>query len=674
MLVVGLFALAGISLWQAYQSAQSRTAAHMVGTAHALALLVDQEFAHTEALLKGLAVAPEISRGDVGAFLAVVRRFDGALNGLGMTLAEAPDARDLGPPGGGQAKPAELSAGIARVFATGTTTISNLYRSPTTAAAVVSVAVPVRPIGGGPPRHVVSAALDRDRLAAVLRHQDWPEGAIAAVHDRNGTVVARSVAADETVGRPAPSRLLDSLSNAEAGMVSNVAIPEGGSALIAFARAPVSGYTAAIAVPDGVFARERNLGLARFAATTLPIAGAAMGAAFFLALRLRRALAGLPAGVAGPDAGGPRIAEVEDLRKALVASDEAREATEAALRDQTTWLEQTQRAAAIGFWQREMHDGVLRWSEPMWRLLGVAPDRLGELTRESFRSLVLEEDRGRLASAEAEALRTGEYRAEYRIRRDDGSIRWIRSQGVLERAPDGTPRRLIGANLDITDRRALEDEREKLLAQKDLLAAEIHHRIKNSLQLVQGLLLMQARNAAPEVAARLREAAARIISIAAVHRQLYEGAGPSGPVQDVGMHLAALTDGLRRSLGSPARQVALDVAPDVQLAPERMAALGLLVTELVTNALKYGAGTVTVRLRAERTAHAEEAAVEVEDEGSGFPPEFDPARVRGLGTRLALAMARQLRGTLTIGPRSRVTARFPIRLPSPSHAAPVASR
>jgi two-component sensor histidine kinase len=85
--------------------------------------------------------------------------------------------------------------------------------------------------------------------------------------------------------------------------------------------------------------------------------------------------------------------------------------------------------------------------------------------------------------------------------------------------------------------------------------------------------------------------------------------------------------------------------------------LGLLATELLTISLKHGQGTVTLRL-----AHGGGRAVlSVGDAGPGFPEGFDPAASRGLGMRVALAMARQLRGTLRVepGPGGRVVAEFP---------------
>src|SRR5205823_5137457 len=91
---------------------------------------------------------------------------------------------------------------------------------------------------------------------------------------------------------------------------------------------------------------------------------------------------------------------------------------------------------------------------------------------------------------------------------------------------------------------------------------------------------------------------------------------------------------------------------------ERLAPLGIVATELVTNALKYGAGTITLRLR----RVAEELELVVEDEGPGFPPGFDPAASRGLGMRVATTLTRQAGGTLELD-RSAAGGRVVLRCP-----------
>ena len=221
---------------------------------------------------------------------------------------------------------------------------------------------------------------------------------------------------------------------------------------------------------------------------------------------------------------------------------------------------------------------------------------------------------------------------------------------------------MLGACIDITARRTLETERESLLQEKEFLAGEIHHRVKNSLQIVLSLLLMQARRASPEAAAQLREAAGRVATVASVHRRLYEDNPETGG--DAARYMAGLVDDLRNSLADRGAGRDLRLVAEAGLRPglERLAPLGIVATELVTNALKYGAGTVTLRVR----RIAAEMELAVEDEGPGFPLGFDPSTSRGLGMRVATTLARQSGGDLEVdraAPGGRVVLRVPIEAP-----------
>lgn len=189
--------------------------------------------------------------------------------------------------------------------------------------------------------------------------------------------------------------------------------------------------------------------------------------------------------------------------------------------------------------------------------------------------------------------------------------------------------------------RAARDRFEALAAERALLMQEVNHRVGNSLQLIASLLTLQA-NAARNSDAReaLADATGRVLAVAQVHRRLYT----STDVQSVSVdqYLTALVEDLRRS--SETNQLAqLTLAADpIQVDPDRAVAVGVIVNELVMNALKYAypgdKGPIRVLLRG---ASDDRAVICVEDDGIGIIPHANP-KSTGLGQRIVKAMGDKL--------------------------------
>ena len=223
--------------------------------------------------------------------------------------------------------------------------------------------------------------------------------------------------------------------------------------------------------------------------------------------------------------------------------------------------------------------------------------------------------------------------------------------------------------LDITDLRQREAELREAVAARDVLLAELNHRVKNSLQLVTSVLNMEAagaERAGEDVADRLRAAAARVGAIATVHATLYHGEDVRSV--EFGAFLDTLCRNLAAAAGAEARGIAVTVeAEPVRVPTDRAIALSLVVNELVTNAFKHAfpegrGGTVRVALRREGT---DRIALEVADDGTGTGGGGlwgDVVASGGLGQRLVDALARQLGAEMR---RDDDGAGFGVRLVSP---------
>jgi two-component sensor histidine kinase len=197
---------------------------------------------------------------------------------------------------------------------------------------------------------------------------------------------------------------------------------------------------------------------------------------------------------------------------------------------------------------------------------------------------------------------------------------------------------------DVTGRRASEREREELLRQKNVLLEEMQHRIANSLQIIASIILMKARTVqSEETRLHLQDAHSRVMSIAAVQELLHASAA-SGPVE-ITPYLSKLCETLATSMIGDVRPISLKVCGDGGGATSRQAeCLGLIVTELVVNALKHAFpndrsdGQITVGY----DAAGMDWKLSVTDNGIGRPDGVFAQAKTGLGTSIVKALAHQL--------------------------------
>jgi two-component sensor histidine kinase len=222
--------------------------------------------------------------------------------------------------------------------------------------------------------------------------------------------------------------------------------------------------------------------------------------------------------------------------------------------------------------------------------------------------------------------------------------------------------------------RASRDRYAALAAEREVLLREVNHRVGNSLQIIASLLHLQANSASEEgVKAALTNAMGRVAAVAQVHRRLYTSHDLKSVL--LNQYLEALLEDLRRSAqGNRMSRLTLQ-AETVEIDPDRAVAIGIIVNELVMNAVKYaypdGAGPIHVELKAQ----GDDVVLSIADDGVGLNVKVDP-RSTGMGQRIVSAMASKLEANVERDPGhsgTRIVLRFRrVNAPAPTPASAAA--
>jgi PAS domain S-box-containing protein len=235
---------------------------------------------------------------------------------------------------------------------------------------------------------------------------------------------------------------------------------------------------------------------------------------------------------------------------------------------------------------------------------------------------------------------------------------------------NGTPR-ILSSIVDVTARTRAERALQASLHEQEALLKEVHHRVKNNLQVIASLLRLEARRSAePGIKAVLDEMQGRIQSMALLHETLYRS--DTLAEVDLSVYLSQLAQQLFRA-SAPKGRVTLELQLcALPIALDQAIPCGLLVNELLSNCLKHGfpgelRGAITLSLA--KVGEGPEVALAVRDTGAGLPADLDARRAGSLGLQLVSDLSRQLRGTLSI--ESAGGASFELRfIPrAPSHQA-----
>jgi PAS domain S-box-containing protein len=277
--------------------------------------------------------------------------------------------------------------------------------------------------------------------------------------------------------------------------------------------------------------------------------------------------------------------------------------------------------------------------------------RLEELLGRSFTDLVAPEDLpeliGRFRRAIAGEAISPHVRAGM-IRKDGSRVPIELSMANL--VLDGRIIGRVGVARDITDRRHAEEQIRASLQEKEVLLKEIHHRVKNNLQIISSLLNLQSKYISdPKALQMFIDSQNRVKSMALIHEILFRSRDVAKI--DFAEYIKNISAQIFRSYGAYSSKISLEAnVKNIMLDVDTAIPCGLIVTELVSNSLKYafseiGKGSIYIEFSSDS---ADTLTLIVRDNGSGFPKNIDFQNVDSLGLKLVVALANQLSGTVEL--------------------------
>ncbi|MEW5723012.1 MAG: PAS domain S-box protein [Thermodesulfobacteriota bacterium] len=272
----------------------------------------------------------------------------------------------------------------------------------------------------------------------------------------------------------------------------------------------------------------------------------------------------------------------------------------------------------------------------------------------------------RQAWAEGRALEAGNqgdphrvWQIELEFIRKDGSTVWGESRITYRRDAAGRPLLIQGVTRDITDRKKAEEGLKAAFVEKEVLLREIHHRVKNNLQVVSSLLNIQAgRRKVPGLDEALRESRNRVAAMALVHEMLYRSTSLAE------IDLAAYLSGLSRTLiqaystGGPLPEMCLSVPDGLAVGLDQAVPCGLVLNELISNSIKHAfprgrPGRIVIQAEQDRE---DRLTLVVRDDGVGLPADLDWRRGGTLGLSLVNGLVEtQLKGEISLDRKEGTT-------------------
>lgn len=333
---------------------------------------------------------------------------------------------------------------------------------------------------------------------------------------------------------------------------------------------------------------------------------------------------------------------VQDITSSKIARDQ--------LEKSERLLDETQSIAKTGSWSMDFSTGELYWSREMYKIYEIDPSIKGVELTNIFYSRFTDEERSNLNKLVEEALINGKpYISERYIQFPNGTKKWIRGSGLPVADKNGKITKIEGIAQDITESKLAELTILENIREKETLLKELHHRVKNNLQVISSMLNLQSSMIENEqVKSIFQDSQQRIKSMASIHDLLYKSTDLS-EINFSDYIVNLINDAVVSYRGKDHDiHLEIDLCKDLLFQLELAVPLGLFVNEIITNSLKHGvknSNQPIIRLSIKRGG-TKNYILHLSDNGKGF----DSTRKKNdtLGLLLIESLANQLEGNMTL--------------------------
>jgi PAS domain S-box-containing protein len=324
-----------------------------------------------------------------------------------------------------------------------------------------------------------------------------------------------------------------------------------------------------------------------------------------------------------------------------------RKLAQEALKESETRYRMIGELIPFGVWACDAQGNFTYVSESFLSTLEIT---LEECRKSGWMHLLPREDCDRTIADWRQCVQTGcfwDY--EYRIVDKNGKAFIVLSRGAPHMDNTGKITSWVGIHLDITERKRYEKRLETSLREKEVIIKEVHHRVKNNMQVISGFLELQSNYIEDPVAVeKLNECQQRVRTMALVHEKLYQS--KSLGVINAAEYIKSLIADLMNSysLSTPV-DVSVDV-DEVNINIDMAIPCGLIINELVTNSLKYAFDN-RQKGKLSLTLHHQEDhtfSLILQDDGVGLPGDYETRSAASLGMQLVQVLVRQLGGEMKV--------------------------